>query len=102
MKLCKYKLVNDKKIFTYLQENKQYVKILNDLYQEIKKYFRTSEIFLELLDEFECPEPDKFRISIKTKYELQASLKKLKEFRINKFLKQYDPLETHVMFTIIN
>jgi hypothetical protein len=96
-----YNFINAPKLTVNLIDNLQYLNILEKVAKNIEKYFGSEYLLLlELLDEFEEYEPSKYRITIITSSSLQNARSALKNFKINWFYKNFDNLNTRLMFSL--
>ncbi len=97
----KYNFTNNKSLLKFLKENSHYLEILNDIHTNASYYFNNEiSLTIELLEDFEEPEPPKLRIVISTNFDLLESHKRLKKFKLDWFLEYYDPLDVRIVFSV--
>jgi hypothetical protein len=96
-----YDFINPPQIRNYLGSNIRIIEILEHIPLAILDYFATNEVLtLELLETFQEPEPPKLRITIITELNIVEANGKLKDFRINRLFKKFDPITTNIMVTL--
>lgn len=74
-----YTLLDEDKVFGFLGSNPKYKILLEKLVPIIRVYFSSPEIYLEVLEVFEEPEPPKLRVTIYEDLDSKVFLEKLKK-----------------------
>ncbi len=93
--------INPSSIRRYLLENSHLISTLIDISTNIFKFFKMDEtLTLEVLEEFEESEPPKIRMTIFSEQSIEETNRILRDFRINWFFKEIDPLNANIMVTL--
>jgi hypothetical protein len=75
-----YILLKPSSVGNFLQEHKELVSLLNEAYQELRKYFSTEDLKLELVADAEIAEDRQLFVYIFTSLSVTDALDKLDEF----------------------
>jgi hypothetical protein len=75
-----YILLKPSSVGNFLQENKELVSLLNEAYQELRKYFSTEDFKLELVTDAEIAGEKQLFVYVFTSLSVTDALKKFDEF----------------------
>jgi hypothetical protein len=85
-----YILLEPSSVSNFIQEHQELVSLLNEAYQEIKKYFPSEDLRLELVSDPEIAEDQQLFIYVLTSLSATDALKKLDEFDGQWWLERID------------
>jgi hypothetical protein len=85
-----YVLLEPASAIDFIQEHQELVALLNESYKEIRKYFPSEELKLELVSDREIAEDQQLFVYICTSLSVTDSLKKLDEFDEKWWLERID------------